>query len=182
MDELLSREDRQQLLDFARASINSFVATKSLPPLPMSPPLHDPRGCFVTIKKGGALRGCIGTFSADAPLARTVQEMAISAATRDPRFYPMKQADLADYQLEISVLSPLHRIDAIDEIIVGTHGLYVEKGIARGVLLPQVATEYGWDRETFLSQTCQKAGLRADEWKNDIEISIFSAEIFGSSK
>ncbi len=181
MTDTLSREDRQELLAFARETIDSVVA-KGSPTAspPQSPALREQRGCFVTIKKNGALRGCIGTFSCDTPLIQAVQEMAISAATRDPRFYPMKPADLADYQLEISVLSPLRTIESVEEIVVGEHGLYIEKNIARGVLLPQVATEHGWDRETFLSQTCLKAGLRPDEWKNGAEISIFSAEVFGS--
>lgn len=181
MADRLSREDRQHLLAFARETIDSFVTSKTVAtPPPLAPALQEQRGCFVTIKKNGALRGCIGTFSSDAPLVQAVQEMAISAATRDPRFYPMKPSDLTDYQLEISVLSPLQKIDSVEDIVVGEHGLYIEKNIARGVLLPQVATEYGWDRETFLSQTCLKAGLRADEWKNGAEISIFTAEIFGS--
>ena len=182
MSDKLSRKDQQLLLTIARETINSYVTNKTIPSLPVTDPaLQEQRGCFVTIKKSGALRGCIGTFSADNPLVRTIQEMAISAATRDPRFYPMKTADLADYQVEISVLSPLQKIDSVDEIVVGEHGLYIEKGIARGVLLPQVATEYGWDRETFLKQTCLKAGLRPDEWKDGAEISIFSADIFSSN-
>ena len=105
--------------------------------------------------------------------------MAVSAATRDPRFYPMKPADLADFSLEISVLSPLHQIQSVEEIKVGTHGIYLIKGHAHGVLLPQVATEYGWDRETFLRHTCLKAGLPETAWQKDCELFIFSADVFG---
>lgn len=182
MADTLSREDRQHLLAFARETINAYVTTKAVPPLPtVSPALQEQRGCFVTIKKNGELRGCIGTFISDTPLIQTVREMAISAATRDPRFYPMKQIDIADYQVEISILSPLLRIDSVEEINVGEHGLYIEKGMARGVLLPQVATEHGWDREAFLKQTCLKAGLRPDDWRDGAEISIFGAEIISSN-
>ena len=180
MSDKLSRKDQQLLLTIAHETINSYVTNKTVPTLPATDPaLQEQRGCFVTIKKNGVLRGCIGTFTSEKPLILTVQEMAISAATRDPRFYPMKQTDLADYHVEISVLSPLRKIDSVEEIVVGDHGLYIEKNIARGVLLPQVATEFGWDRETFLRQTCLKAGLRPDEWQDGATIYIFSADIFG---
>jgi AmmeMemoRadiSam system protein A len=105
--------------------------------------------------------------------------MAVSAATRDPRFYPMKAQDLADFELEISVLSPLELISSVDEIKVGTHGIYLVKNSSRGVLLPQVATEYGWDRDTFLRHTCIKAGLPENAWQKECEIYIFSALVFG---
>jgi AmmeMemoRadiSam system protein A len=132
----------------------------------------------VSIKKGDKLRGCIGTFIADKPLYLLIQEMAVSAATRDPRFYPMKESDLEEFSLEISVLSPLRKLESIDEIKVGEHGLYLEKNFSRGVLLPQVAVEYGWDREAFLCQTCIKAGLKPDDWREGSDIYIFSAEVF----
>ena len=105
--------------------------------------------------------------------------MAISAATKDPRFYPMKKPDLDSFALEISVLSPLCKINSIDEIQVGVHGIYIIKDTYHGVLLPQVASEYNWDRETFLKHTCQKAGLPDDAWQKDCEIYIFSANVFG---
>jgi AmmeMemoRadiSam system protein A len=133
----------------------------------------------VTIKQSGQLRGCIGNFVSDKPLWRLVQEMAISAATQDPRFYPMKPEDLDSFELDISVLSPLKMIDDVEEIVVGTHGIYIIKNHCRGVLLPQVATEYGWDRDTFLRHTCLKAGLPEDSWKKGCEIYIFSAQVFG---
>jgi len=104
--------------------------------------------------------------------------MAVAAATRDPRFYPMKLEDLENFYLEISVLTPLHKISSPEEIIVGEHGIYLEKNFSRGVLLPQVAVEHGWDRETFLRQTCLKAGLHEDAWLEGAELSIFSAEVF----
>jgi AmmeMemoRadiSam system protein A len=109
--------------------------------------------------------------------------MAQASATRDPRFYPLKEVDLDNFTLEISVLSPLHKIDSIDAIEVGKHGIYIEKGYYRGVLLPQVATEHGWDRLTFLRQTCIKAGLPTEAWEaDDAEIYVFSAQVFGEDE
>lgn len=172
--------ERRQLLKFTRDTIIAKVSGHTLPEIVSDKPgLTAPAGCFVTIKQHGQLRGCIGTFSSDRPLWRQVQEMAISAATRDPRFYPMKPDDLADFQLEISVLSPLEKIDSVEQINVGTHGIYIEKNFSRGVLLPQVAVEYGWDRDTFLRQTCVKAGLSPNDWQEGADIYIFSAQIFG---
>jgi uncharacterized protein len=177
---MLSATDRHTLLAIARDAIVGTV-TKSAcsEPVVAAGPLTEERGCFVTIKQQGALRGCIGNFLATKPLWQLVQEMATAAATHDPRFYPMKPADLEDFTLELSILSPLKKIESIDEIQVGVHGIYLEKNSARGVLLPQVATEYGWDRETFLRQTCVKAGLKPDAWQEGSSIYIFSAEIVG---
>ena len=176
----MKKTEQKVLLQLARATIVAQVHGQPLPVLEKpSETLLSHSGCFVTIKQQGQLRGCIGSFVAQQPLWQTVREMAVSAATRDPRFYPMRPADLADFQLEISVLSPLQLIQSIEEIQVGRHGLYLIKGHAHGVLLPQVATEYGWDRETFLRHTCLKAGLPETAWKKDCEIYIFSAEVFG---
>jgi AmmeMemoRadiSam system protein A len=136
-------------------------------------------GCFVTIKQKGALRGCIGNFISEQPLYKLVQEMAVSAATRDPRFYPMKAPDLTDFTLDISVLSPLVKAGSVEEIQVGIHGIYIVKGNYRGVLLPQVAVEYGWDRDQFLQHTCMKAGLPQDAWQGECDIYLFSAQVFG---
>ena len=178
----MTQSEQQALLQLARATIMAKVAGQSLPVLEKpSEALLAQAGCFVTIKQQGQLRGCIGCFTAQQPLWQTVQEMAVSAATKDPRFYPMTAADLADFRLEISVLSPLQQIQAIDEIEIGIHGLYLIKGHAHGVLLPQVATEYGWDRETFLRHTCLKAGLPEMAWKKDCELYTFSAEIVGET-
>lgn len=180
MAELLTKKEQKELLKIARETIVSYVSSGKIPAAESaSPGLNLESGCFVTIKQGGQLRGCIGNFVSDQPLYRLVQEMAVSAATRDPRFYPMKQADLAGFELDISVLSPLRLADSVDEIEVGTHGIYIVKGSYRGVLLPQVATEYGWDRETFLKHTCQKAGLPDNAWQKECEIYIFSAQVFG---
>jgi AmmeMemoRadiSam system protein A len=180
MADLLTKKEQRDLLKIARETITAYVGKGEIPAVETaSKGLNLESGCFVTIKQHDQLRGCIGNFVSDQPLYRLVQEMAVSAATRDPRFYPMKQQDLADFELEISVLSPLKRISSPDEIRVGTHGIYLVKNSSRGVLLPQVATEYGWDRETFLRHTCLKAGLPENAWQKECEIYTFSALVFG---
>ena len=180
MAELLTKKEQRDLLKIARDTIVSYVTSGTIPAVETaSRGLNLESGCFVTIKQHGHLRGCIGNFVSDRPLYCLVQEMAVSAATRDPRFYPMKRQDLDEFELEISVLSPLVLISSIEEIKVGTHGIYLVKDSYRGVLLPQVATEYGWDRDTFLRQTCHKAGLPENAWQKDCEIYIFTALVFG---
>lgn len=179
MAQNLSRSEQKKLLDLAREAIIGYVREGKVPDREESEPnLQGHQGCFVSIKMNAQLRGCIGSFTSDKPLYKLVQEMAISAATRDPRFYPMKPADLSDFTLEVSVLSPLEKISSPEAITVGIHGIYIEKNSSRGVLLPQVAVEFGWDRDTFLSQTCLKAGLRPDDWKEGSSIYVFSAQIF----
>ena len=180
MAELLTENERIELLKIARDTIVSYVTSRELPAVENSSEgLNLKSGCFVTIKKKGELRGCIGNFVSDKPLYKLVQEMAVSAATRDPRFYPMKSQDLEDFEIDISVLSPLERASSVEEIQVGTHGIYIVKGSYRGVLLPQVATDYGWDRDEFLRHTCIKAGLPENAWQGECEIYIFSAQVFG---
>jgi len=177
----MNKQEHTQLLRLARETIIATVSRQPLPKLDNPPAaLLSRSGCFVTIKRNGELRGCIGNFVSDRPLWETVREMAVAAATQDPRFPPMQVEELADFSLEISVLSPLREVASVDEIQVGTHGLYIIKGHAHGVLLPQVATEYGWDRETFLRQTCHKAGLPQDAWQQPgCRILCFTAEVFG---
>jgi AmmeMemoRadiSam system protein A len=133
----------------------------------------------VTLHKQGRLRGCIGQIHARQPLVRTVAEMAVAAAFEDPRFPPLRREELRDIDIEISVLTPLRRITDVGEIQVGTHGIYLRRGAYSGLLLPQVATEWGWDRNTFLEHTCEKAHLPKDAWKDKkAEIYIFSADVF----
>jgi uncharacterized protein len=177
----LNDREKDILLGIARKAIERGVRSGELYIEPREEKaLNIRQGCFVTIKQNHQLRGCIGNFQSSLPLYREVAEMALAAATRDPRFYPMKEPELVSFRLEISVLSPLLRIDSIEEIEVGRHGIYLEKGFYRGVLLPQVAVEHGWDRLTFLKQTCLKAGLPTDAWQaEDAELYIFSAQIFG---
>jgi AmmeMemoRadiSam system protein A len=180
MSDLLSKKEQKELLKIARQTIVEYVTSRKVPAVVTTAPglnLHS--GCFVTVKQKGELRGCIGNFVSDQPLYQLVQEMAISASTRDPRFYPMKVDDLADFSLDISVLSPLEKAASAEEIQVGKHGIYIIKGSYRGVLLPQVATEYGWNRDQFLRHTCIKAGLPEDAWQGDCDIYIFSAQVFG---
>ncbi|HXV19836.1 MAG TPA: AmmeMemoRadiSam system protein A [Desulfuromonadales bacterium] len=184
MDKELNANEKAALLDIARKAIETCVRTGKKYVEPREEKVLNRRnGCFVSIKQGGQLRGCIGNFQSELPLFREVAEMAIASASKDPRFYPMKENDLQNFTLEISVLSPLQKIDSIEEIEVGKHGIYLERGYYRGVLLPQVAPEYGWDRETFLRQTCLKAGLPIDSWQaDDTEIYIFSAQVFGDKQ
>jgi hypothetical protein len=181
MDKPLSSREKAVLLAIARKAVETGVRTGEVYIEPREEKkLNLRQGCFVTIKQNGELRGCIGNFQSELPLYREVAEMAVASATKDPRFYSMREEDLADFSLEISVLSPLKKIADTEEIEVGKHGIYLEKGFYRGVLLPQVATEHGWDRITFLNQTCLKAGLATNAWKSeDTEIYIFSAQVFG---
>lgn len=180
MADLLTESEQKELLGVARETIIAHVSGRPAPAVDKpSKGMALKNGCFVTIKQKGQLRGCIGNFVSDKPLWQLTQEMARAAATQDPRFYPMKAADLDSFELDISVLSPLRQINDVAEIMVGTHGIYIVKNHCRGVLLPQVATEYGWDRDTFLRHTCLKAGLPEDAWKKECEIYIFSAQVFG---
>ncbi len=182
MNSILSETEKHKLLVIARESIVNQIRGNQVPKFDVPEDnLKAKRGCFVTIKIEKKLRGCLGQFTSDKPLYHLVREMAIAAATRDPRFYPLRSDDLDNVDLEISVLSPLKKIDCIEEIEVGKHGLYIEKNFYRGVLLPQVAVEYGWDRNTFLEQTCLKAGLDKNAWKEEADIYIFTAEVFGES-
>jgi uncharacterized protein len=180
LDKELTAKEQKILLETARKAINNYLRTGSQEPEPREEKsLNQRNGCFVTIKQDGQLRGCIGNFQSQRPLFKEVAEMAVSSATKDPRFYPLKIEDLDNFTLEISVLSPLNKIENIEDIEVGQHGIYLEKGFYRGVLLPQVAVEHDWDRLTFLKQTCIKAGLPTNAWQDeDAEIYIFSAQIF----
>jgi AmmeMemoRadiSam system protein A len=176
----LSEQDKKQLHDIARQSIAAGVERKNPPLLKdVHGVLREPRGAFVTLHLGGRLRGCIGLIEAVKPLGETIQEMALAAAFRDPRFPPLTTREFKDIDIEISVLSPLRQIKNVDEIEVGRHGLYICQGSFRGLLLPQVAAEYKWDRDTFLQQTCRKAGLPPTAWQDPrTEIYVFSADIF----
>lgn len=177
----LSESEKEYLLKLARQSIVNAVRGDPAPVPEMSTPvLGENRGAFVTIKKRGELRGCIGYIVAVKPLAETVCEMAQAAALRDPRFNPVSEDELDELELEISVLTPIQEVKDVNSIEVGKDGLIIKRGHFQGLLLPQVPTEYGWDRETFLAQTCRKAGLPLDAWKQkDTEISSFRAEVFG---
>ncbi|MRS02836.1 AmmeMemoRadiSam system protein A [bacterium] len=176
----LTDQEKKTLLEIAKRAIVAKAGNRELPKLTIDLPiLKEKRGAFVTLKKRGHLRGCIGYIKAVKPLGDTVQEMAVAAAFHDPRFPSVKSDEIRDLSFEISVLSPLQKIQNIEDIEVGKHGLFIVRGYNSGLLLPQVATEYGWDRETFLKETCYKAGLPPRIWKDkETEIYIFSADYF----
>lgn len=183
-DEYLNKEEKQRLLKIARASVVEAVTGKKQPEETVTEErLRENCGAFVTLKKHGQLRGCIGYIIAARPLYETVKDVAASAAVNDYRFSPVSEEELDAIDLEISVLTPLKRCNDVNEIVVGKHGIYMKRGLNSGLLLPQVATEYKWDRETFLSQTCLKAGLPKDAWKDkSTEIYTYSAEVFGEEE
>ncbi|MBM4353644.1 MAG: AmmeMemoRadiSam system protein A [Deltaproteobacteria bacterium] len=180
----LTLSERKELLALARTTLEERLAGQPRHPAPdpeRFPCLHQPRGAFVTLHARGRLRGCIGTFRAREPLYQVVREMALSAAFNDPRFRPVTAGELPDLEIEISALTPLVEVAEIGEIQVGVHGLYITRGYSSGVLLPQVAVEWGWDREQFLEHTCEKAGLPMDAWKKGATIERFSADVFSES-
>ena len=176
----LTQEEKMTLLSIAKTAIESRIKNQSLSKFDIrSDTLREKRGAFVTLHKHGSLRGCIGNIHGNKPLYMTIEEMAICSAFNDPRFKPVTEEEINDLDIEISVLTPLRKIDDVEEIQVGKHGIYIEKGYCSGLLLPQVATECRWDRTTFLEQTCNKAGLPKSAWKDkDTRIYIFSADIF----
>ncbi|MDD4980845.1 MAG: AmmeMemoRadiSam system protein B [Candidatus Omnitrophica bacterium] len=178
---MLNKEQRKKLLGIARKSIEAYLkGGKKLQLNETDPVLLKEIGAFVTLHERAQLRGCIGNIIGRGPLYLTIRDMAVEAATGDPRFQPMKPDELKDVEIEISVLSPLKRITSIDEIQLGTHGVLIRRDFASGIFLPQVATETGWPKEEFLSNLCShKAGLEPDAWKDKAtEIYIFSAEVF----
>ena len=179
---MLSDELRKQLLTIARAAIEGAHQGRFEEPDPaqVDEALHEPAGAFVTLRThAGDLRGCIGSIHARQPLYLAVHSSALSAAFRDPRFPPVGREELDRLELEISVMGPIERVTNVEDIVVGRDGLIVSRGHAAGLLLPQVASEYGWDRQTFLEQTCVKAGLPRTAWRQpDTLIEKFSAEVF----
>jgi AmmeMemoRadiSam system protein A len=175
----LTEEDREILLRLARQAMEEGVCGASGPrefPHPV-PALVEPRGAFVTLRKHGELRGCIGHVQTSAPLYKTIQECAVAAALSDPRFRPVTPDETPLLHMEISVLSTPEEI-APDQIVIGVHGLIIARGWHRGLLLPQVPVTWKWDREQFLEETCLKAGLPIDAWKKGARIEAFTAEVF----
>lgn len=178
-DSRFSPEEREELLRIARRTMTAYVAEGRMPAeTPVHAKLTAPGAAFVTLRAGGRLRGCIGYMEPHAPLYSVVQECTVAAATEDPRFPRVTQGETDILRIEISVLTPLVPVKE-EDVKVGVHGLMIRKGEARGLLLPQVALEHGWDRRTFLSQVCVKAGLPPDTWENDAELYAFTAEVFG---
>jgi AmmeMemoRadiSam system protein A len=176
-----SADERRWLLRLAQTSIRAAVTDQPPPRVEASDHLRELRGAFVTLHKKGKLRGCIGVVVAMKPLDETVREMAAVAALDDPRFDPVTEDELDKLQVEISVLSPMYEI-APDDVVVGRDGLVVSYGGHRGLLLPQVAVQWGWEREMFLAQTCLKAGLPPDQWRHGARLEAFTAEVFGENE
>jgi AmmeMemoRadiSam system protein A len=177
----LSDSERRLLLQVARCAVEAAVnGTSSALPDDVPDILRQPAGAFVTLRIGDELRGCIGYIESTCSLIETVEDAAAKAALDDIRFSPVTSEELPTIDIEISVLSPIEQIDDPEKVEVGRHGLIVEYGGFRGLLLPQVPLEHGWDRETFLNQTCRKAGLPLDVWQSPtVKLYTFTAEVFG---
>ncbi|HEX4426498.1 MAG TPA: AmmeMemoRadiSam system protein A [Terriglobales bacterium] len=174
-------EERSILLKVAHESILSKFDLREISLEPPSPHLAEPRGVFTTIYLQGALHGCVGFVLPVASLYRNVAETARSAAFEDTRFTPITREEAPNLEVSLSILSPLTQI-APEKIEIGRHGLLISKAGRRGLLLPQVPVEHGWDRITFLEQTCRKAGLPSDAWQNGASIEAFTAEIFSDAE
>ncbi len=177
-------EEKARLLRIARESVDAVVeGSKYTPVRPSEPRLLQNAGAFVTLHSHGELRGCIGLIEARFPIYVTVAQMAAKAATADPRFESVSRPEVGDLDIEISVLSPLVKIEDPEDLIVGKHGVVIEKGFYRGLLLPQVATENGWDRGEFLKYVSMKAGLSKEAYlDHDSRIFVFTAEVFAEGK
>jgi len=172
-----SAEERRALLKIAHEAIAAALDKRELDLTPPSEHLAEHRGAFTTLHEAGELRGCVGYVFPMYSLYRTIAETAVAAAFNDTRFDPVQQKELPRLELEISVLSPIQPIDP-DDVEIGKHGLIITYGNRRGLLLPQVPVEHQWDRETFLSQACVKAGLPSDAWEHGAKVEAFTAEVF----
>ena len=177
---------KQTLLKVVRETVRCCLCGEAMPkPKSDDPGLNEHCGCFVTLKNGGRLRGCIGQFVSDRPLIELVCDMAVSSATKDTRFFNdvITVAEMDKLDIEISVLSPLKHTDDPLSLRLGVDGVYIKNGFTSGCFLPQVATETGWSKEEFLSQCCaHKAGLPPGAWQEeDTEVYLFTADVFGAS-
>ena len=174
----LTETEQQTLLRMAREALVGYLNFAEIPPVPEpAVALRQHCGAFVTLRKGKNLRGCVGVIEGNKPLYVTVRECAVWAALHDPRFPPVMKREVRGLNLEISVLSPLSDI-APENVEVGRHGLVISSGALRGLLLPQVAVQWKWEREQFLNETCRKAGLRPDAWRQGARIQAFTAQVF----
>lgn len=175
----LTEDEKKELLQLAHSTIELFVSENKIPEYKTkNTNLIEKKGAFVTLKKNGRLRGCIGFIEPRLPLYQSIMQTAIYAACRDARFLPVSQDELDELEVEISVLSPLQKISDPKLVMVGKHGLVIAKNGKKGLLLPQVPVENHWDQQTFLEQTCIKAGLPKDAWKTGADIFVFEAVIF----
>jgi AmmeMemoRadiSam system protein A len=173
-----SSDERTQLLKIAHDAIQASLEQREIIFVDISPHLSEQRGVFTTLYLKGSLRGCVGYVFPAMPLVQAVAETARSAAFNDTRFLPVTREEAETLNISLSVLSTLRPIRA-EEVEVGRHGLLVSMSQCRGLLLPQVPVEHHWDRETFLEQTCRKAGLPAHAWQRGATIEAFTAEVFG---
>jgi len=180
---MLTPQQRRTLLHVARHALRHAVGAGPSPDLETDDPdLLQDSGAFVTLTLNGQLRGCIGHIQPVYPLIETVALMAREAALEDPRFMPVTRDEEPRISLEISVMSPVTPVPDLELIEVGRHGLVVEQGMRRGLLLPQVATEWGWTRKEFLQHTCMKAGLPGDAYLKGAQVSWFEAEVFNEDE
>jgi len=177
-----SSADRIRLLGIAREAIATHVSRSPAREPGTSGALSACAGAFVTLRRHGELRGCIGHLQADLPIGRVVAQCAVAACSEDPRFRPVGEDELTNIDIEVSLLGPREPVVTIEEIEIGRHGLLVEQGSHRGLLLPQVATEWKWDRQTFAEQACHKAGLPRDAWRHTAVLWKFEAEVFGEEQ
>jgi len=179
---MISEAEQKQLLALARAALQARVSGGRPPDVACTGAFARRCGVFVSIHSGADLRGCLGRLTGDSPLGKTVVHLGGAVAHSDPRFPPVSPFELPLLEIEISLLTPERPIASIEEIEVGRHGLIVERGRARGLLLPQVAIEHAWDRETFLEHACVKAGLPRDAWRTGARILLFEAHVFSERR
>jgi uncharacterized protein len=180
---VLADDEKRELLRIARATLREHAFSGRIPPgKPHRESLCAPAGVFVSLHEGHELRGCIGTIEAEKPLYRIVQEMAVAAASRDPRFSPVGEDEIEDITVEISVLGAARQVRGPDELRIGDDGLCIDLGDRRGLLLPQVAIHAGWDAITFITKTCHKAGLPLDAWRDPAaRLMAFTAQVFSDT-
>jgi len=180
----LTEEEGELALSLARRALVKAIALKEDEPVPLPPVFREQRGVFVTLKRNGELRGCIGFPHPVYALEKALRSAAIAAATEDPRFPPVSPDELGDLTIEVTVLTPPERLscEASERhraVEVGRHGIIIAGFGCQGLLLPQVATEYGWESATFLDHTCMKAGLPPGCWtREDTEVMVFEGQIF----
>ena len=176
---MFAAEDRDRLLVIARRALEARVRRERDPVHATGGALDIRCGAFVSIHSGAELRGCLGRIEPDWAVARVVHHLGRAVADSDPRFPPVSVDELGGLSIELSLLAPAEEFRAIGDVEIGRHGLIVELGRARGLLLPQVAAEHSWDVETFLAHTCLKASLRPDAWQSGARVLMFEAEVFG---
>ncbi len=180
----MSPDESRRLLDYARACVEAAARGDAAPPVPRLPALAERRGCFVTLKRGGRLRGCIGRIETDEPLSSTIPAMAAAAALEDPRFSPVSPEECSHLDIEISILTPPRAVADISAVRPGTDGIIVSRGSRRGCYLPQVALETGWNARQLVRSCCsEKAGLPEDAVERGLaRIEVFQAEVVSDSE